>query len=317
MLMLNSTVCLTGMDKYAIIVLKGCDDMEIRVLKYFLAAAREQSISGAAESLFLSQPTLSRQLSDLEKELGKKLFIRGSRKITLTEEGMLLRQRAEEIIDLVDKTESEIASSDDDISGDIYLGAGETDAIRLVVRTVKHIRDEYPKIVFHNISGDAIDVIESLNKGLIDFGILFEPVDLSKYEHIKLPVFDNWGVLMRRDSELAGNKHITSDMLAGRPLIISRQLTDMAEWLGLPKEKINIAATYNLVFNASLMVDEGIGYALTLDKLINVTGESSLCFIPMFPPKEAHMHLVWKKYQVFSKAAERFLENVRAEINGE
>lgn len=291
--------------------------MELRVLKYFLAAAREQSISGAAESLFLSQPTLSRQLSDLEKELGKKLFVRGSRKITLTEEGMLLRKRAEEIIDLVDKTEAEISSSDDDISGDIYLGAGETDAVRLVARTVKQIRDEYPKIVFHNISGDAIDVVESLNKGLIDFGILFEPVDLSKYEHIKLPVSDTWGVLMRRDSELAGNEYITPEMLAGRPLIVSRQLMDLPGWLGLPKENVKTSATYNLVFNASLMVDEGIGYAITLDKLINVTGESSLRFIPMFPKREAHMHLVWKKYQVFSKAAEMFLENIRTEINGE
>ncbi len=298
-------------------VRQGGDDMELRVLKYFLAAAREQSISGAAESLFLSQPTLSRQLSDLEKELGKKLFVRGSRKITLTEEGMLLRKRAEEIIDLVDKTEAEISSSDDDISGDIYLGAGETDAVRLVARTVKQIRDEYPKIVFHNISGDAIDVVESLNKGLIDFGILFEPVDLSKYEHIKLPVSDTWGVLMRRDSELAGNEYITPEMLAGRPLIVSRQLMDLPGWLGLPKENVKTSATYNLVFNASLMVDEGIGYAITLDKLINVTGESSLRFIPMFPKREAHMHLVWKKYQVFSKAAEMFLENIRTEINGE
>lgn len=291
--------------------------MELRVLQYFLAVAREQSISGAAESLYLSQPTLSRQLKDLEDELGKQLFIRGNRKITLTEEGMLLRKRAEEILDLVEKTENEITASDEIITGEVYIGAGETDAIRIIARVAKKVQEDYPQIKLHIFSGDSLDVVERLNKGLLDFGVLFEPVDLSKFEHIPMPVSDTWGVLMRRDSPLAEKDFITPEDLWDKPLIASRQQNKgslLYDWMKKPFEKLNIAASYNLVYNASLMVDEGIGYALTLDKLINVTGDSNLCFKPLYPELKANMHFVWKKYQVFSKAAEKFLQYVTDEI---
>ena len=288
--------------------------MEIRVLRYFLTVAREENITKAAERLYITQPTLSRQLKQLEEELGKTLFKRGNHSVKLTEDGMLLRKRAEEILDLVEKTETEIMASNEEITGDIYIGAGETDAVRIIAKTVKKIKNEYPKITFHNISCDSIDIIDKLNKGLIDFGVIFEPADFSNFENIKFPVHDTWGVLMRKDSDLAENEFISSEMLINRPLIVSRQMmnnSDLSEWLGLSEDKIIISSTSNLIFNASLLVEEGMGYAITLDKLINCTGNSKLCFRPLYPIKPAQMYLVWKKYQVFSKAGERFLNDFR------
>lgn len=293
--------------------------MDIRVLQYFLAVAREQTISGAAETLHLTQPTLSRQLKDLEDELGRQLMIRGSRRITLTEEGMLLRKRAEEIVELVSKTENEIMLSDDRIAGDISIGSGETDAVRLVAKAGQSLQRKYPRIRFHISSGDAVDVVERLDKGLIDFGILLEPVDISKYDYIRLPMKDVWGVLMRRDSELAGKESIVPEDLKDSPLIVSRQALKakggpLERWMKREPGEWNIIATYNLIYNASLMVDEGMGYALTLDKLINTSGKSNLCFRPLSPRVEIGMNLVWKKYQVFSKAAEKFLQHIQEEL---
>lgn len=279
--------------------------MEIRVLEYFLAVAREQSISGAAESLHLSQPTLSRQLKDLEDTLGKQLFTRGNRRITLTEEGMLLRKRAEEIIDLVKKTEDEITCSEETVSGDIYIGTGETDAVRLIARTAQDLRIDYPGIRYRISSGDAADVVERLDKGLLDFGVLLDPVDISKYDYLRLPVKDVWGVLMRKDSPLAAKDSIRPQDLWDKPLIFSRQ-NELTAWLKRPPLALNVAATYNLVYNASLMVEEGLGYAFCLDKIINTTGNSNLCFRPLTPKLEIGINLVWKKYQIFSRAAEVF-----------
>lgn len=292
--------------------------MEIRVLKYFLAVAREQNISAAAESLFLSQPTLSRQLKELEEELGKQLFIRGSRKITLTEEGLLLRKRAEEIVELLDKTEKELSNSDEQVSGEIYIGAGETDGLRLIAKAAKELQEQYPQITYRIVSGDAVDITERLDKGLIDFALLLEPVDISKYSYLKFPVKDVWGVLMRRDCPLAKKKSISPKDLRDKPLIVSRQAVDgseLTQWLKNGGEQLNIVSTYNLVYNASLMVDEGLGVALCLDKIINVSGDSSLCFRPLKPRLEVGMSLVWKKYQVFSKAAEKFILKMQEGIN--
>jgi DNA-binding transcriptional LysR family regulator len=288
--------------------------MELRVLQYFLAVAREQSISGAAEFLHLSQPTLSRQLKDMEDELGKQLIIRGNRKIQLTNEGMILRKRAEEIMELVKKTENEITYSDEYVAGDIYIGAGETDGVRLLSRAVKELQSVYPLIHFHVVSGDAQTVLEQLDKGLLDFGLLLGQTDLSKYDYIKLPCKDVWGVLMRRDSPLAEKKAIKPEDLAGKPLIISRQSnkqSELFEWLKTDNNEPNIVATYNLVYNGSLMVDEGIGYALCLDKIINTSGDSNLCFRPFEPRLELGMNLVWKKYQTLTNVAEKFLVKLR------
>ena len=295
--------------------------MELRVLQYFLAIAREQSIVHAAESLHLSQPTLSTQIKNLEDELGKKLFIRGgkgSRRITLTEEGMILRKRAEEILELVRKTESEISASDDVLIGDIYIGAGETDGIRLIARAAKQMQSRYPGIQFHISSGNAVFVRESLDRGLIDFGIVFGPVDLTKYHALKVPVRDIWGVLMRKDSPLAEKESIRREDLWDQPLIVSQQESNggqVLQWLKRDPADLRIVATYNLIYNASRLVDEGLGYAFSFDHLINTTGDSTLCFRPLDQALEIEMSIIWKKYQVFSKPVEKFISVLRESLS--
>ena len=290
--------------------------MELRVLQYFLAVAREQNISAAAQSLHLTQPTLSRQLRELEEELGKQLMVRGNRKITLTQEGMLLRKRAEEILELVDRAEREVMRSDDAVSGDIYIGTGETDGVRQIARAANRLQACYPGIRFHIVSGDAVDVCERLDKGLLDFGVLLGDIDKTKYHYMELPMKDTWGVLMRRDSPLAHRESVSPRDLWDKPLILSRQVDNKSglyRWLRREPSELHTVSTYNLIYNASLMVDEGMGYAFTLDKLVNTTG-SNLCFRPLKPRLELGMYLVWKKSQIFSRAAELFLEGLDAQL---
>lgn len=290
--------------------------MDIRVLKYFLAVAREESITRAAESLQMTQPPLSRQLKDLEDELGKKLLIRGSKKVTLTEDGMLLRKRAEEMIDLMEKTKAELASSDENLDGDIYIGGGETEAVSLFAQTAEKLQKKYPLIHYHIYSGDAEIVMEKVDKGLIDFGLLVGPVDVSRYEHMRLPVSDTWGVLMRKDSPLVKQETICAVDLWDKPLVLSHQAVlshDMMDWFGKDINTLNVVMTYNLIYNASLFVKKGIGYAITLDKLLNTTGESELCFRPLYPKLEANLCIIWKKYQIFSKASKAFLRQLESE----
>lgn len=288
--------------------------MELRVLQYFLAVAREQNISSAAESLHLSQPTLSTQLKALEEELGKQLLIRGtkgSRKVLLTEEGMLLRKRAEEILELVRMTEREISLSDEVVAGDVYIGTGESDMIRIFARAAKRIQEKYPDIHFHILSGNSAFVKEHLDRGLIDFGVVYSPVDTTVYSSIKVPIRDTWGVLMRKDSPLAQKDVIQPQDLWDKPLILSAQKADawpMSSWFGQDITRLNIVATYNLVFNASLLVEEGLGYAVCFDKLINVSGDSKLCFRPLSPKMEAEASIIWKRYQLLSKAAQKFMD---------
>lgn len=291
--------------------------MEIRVLRYFLAVAREETITGAANYLHMTQPTLSRQIKDLEEELGQKLLVRGSRRVKLTPEGMLFRRRAEEIISMVDKTEAEFNSMENTVSGDIYIGGGETDAIRLIANVIKDIQHSYPDIHYHLYSGNAEDVTERLDKGLLDFGILIQPADLSKYDSIDIPAKDKWGVIMRKDSPLARKTSIRKEDLWNLPLICSRQaiqhgqMGEFAKWFGEGLEKADVVSTFNLVYNASIMVDAGIGCAVTIDKLVNTSQFSSLCFRPLEPELESGLNLVWKKYQIFSPAASLFLERLK------
>ena len=290
--------------------------MELRVLQYFLAVAREQNISAAAQSLHLTQPTLSRQLRELEEELGKQLMIRGSRKITITEDGMLLRKRAQEILELVDRTEKEVMHTDDTVSGDIYIGTGETDGVRQIARVAHQLQDSCPGVRFHIVSGDAVDVCEELDKGLLDFGVLLGDMDKTRYHYMELPMRDIWGVLMRRDSPLARQDTVSPRDLWNKPLILSRQMDNKSglyRWLRKEQAELHTVATYNLIYNASLMVDEGMGYAFTLDKLVNTTG-SDLCFRPLKPRMELGMYLVWKKSQRFSRAAELFLARVQEQL---
>lgn len=285
--------------------------MDIRVLRYFLAIAREESISGAAQALHMTQPPLSRAMSDLEEEIGKQLFIRGNRKVILTADGLLLRKRAAEIIDLVEKTENELSSTGQEhISGDIYIGSGETDAMRMIARIATSLQKHYPDIKYHLYSGNADDVAERLDKGLLDFGIMIEPADIKKYDYIPLPARDSWGLLMRKDSPLASLDAISPENLSAIPLLTSRQSSvsnGLSGWMKRDLDQLHIVATYNLIYNASLMVEEGLGYALCLDKLINTAGNSNLVFKPLSPPLRVGLNVVWKKYQFFTKASEKFL----------
>lgn len=292
--------------------------MELRVLRYFLAIAREGSITNAAAFLHVTQPTLSRQIKDLESELGKRLFIRGSHSMTLTAEGMLLRKRAEEIISMVDKTESELSSMEGVVGGDIYIGGGETRAVRLVAEVAGELREDYPGIRYHLFSGNSEDVTERLDKGLLDFGILIEPADISKYDYIGIPAKDTWGVIMRKDSPLAQKKAVAREDLIGVPLLLSRQaiLAERGDnafvgWFGEDFNRLDIVTTFNLVYNAAIMVDAGLGYAVSIDNIANTSKDSSLCFRPLEPRLESGLNIVWKKYQVFSPPAELFLERLR------
>lgn len=293
--------------------------MEIRVLRYFLAVAREESITAAANFLHLTQPTLSRQIHDLEEELGQKLLIRKSHRVVLTSEGMLLRKRAEEILTMVDKTESEFRSMETTVSGDVYIGSGETQAIRKIAKIIRQLQQDYPEIHYHMHSGNAPDITDRLDNGLLDFGILIQPADITKYDSLDLPAKDVWGVVMRKDSPLAAKECICKEDLRTVPLLCSRQAVlsqrhgnAFAAWFGADFDKLNIVSTYNLIYNAAVMVEEGVGYAVTLDNLANTSAASDLCFRPLFPRLESGLNVVWKKYQVFSPAAEIFLDRLKA-----
>ncbi len=291
--------------------------MELRVLQYFLAIAREQSISAAAQALHVSQPALSVQIQNLERELGKSLFIRstkGSRGIQLTEEVILLRDRGEEILELVRKTEQAIASSEDTIVGDVHIGAGESDILHVFAQAAKILQKRYPHIHYHIASGNSTYVLEQLDKGLIDFGLLYGAIDHAKYESIQLPLKDTYGVLMRKDSPLASKAAISPEDLWDKPLIVSRQEEKngwpLQTWIKKEISQLNIVATYTLIYNGSILVDEGIGYAICFDKLIN-TKDSNLCFIPLTPIREETPSIIWKKYHFHTKASEKYLETLK------
>lgn len=292
--------------------------MEIRVLRYFLAVAREESITAAASFLHLTQPTLSRQIHDLEEELGQQLLIRKSHRIALTPEGMLLRKRAEEILSMVEKTEAEFRSLETTVSGDVYIGSGETQAIRQIAEIICQLRQDYPGIHYHMHSGNAQDITDRLDNGLLDFGILIQPADITKYDSLNLPGKDVWGVVMRKDSPLASRPQVCKEDLRDLPLLCSRQAVlaqkhgnAFASWFGSDFDRLNIVSSYNLIYNAAIMVEAGVGYAVTLDNLANTSVSSALCFRPLYPRLESGLNVVWKKYQVFSPAAEVFLNRLQ------
>lgn len=291
--------------------------MEIRVLQYFLTIAREESISKAAEVLHITQPTLSRQMKELEDEFNKQLFIRGSRKITLTEDGILLKQYAQEIISLVDKANRDLLKEDNELAGDIYIGSGESSAIRFVMQVIAKMQSKYPKIRFHLFSGNAQDVADKLDSGLLDFGIFFDPVDLTKFDYFTLPFKETMGLLMKKDDELALYDVITPELLKDKPIIASNQdivKNEIAGWIGGNERKLDIKVTYNLINNAALLVEEGDGYALTFKDLIRVDENSPLCFKELSPQLDVGIHIAWKKYHVFSNQAETFLELIKNEV---
>ena len=292
--------------------------MELRVLRYFLAVAREGSVTGAANFLHVTQPTLSRQLKDLEEELGTKLFIRHSHSVSLTPDGMRLRTRAEEVVDMIEKTEAEFAVKEENIGGDIHIGGGETRVMRLLAGIIHEIRKEYPNIHIHLHSGNSEDVTERLDKGLLDFGVLIQPADLSKYDYVNLPEKDVWGVITRKDSPLAARQVIGRRDLLGEPLLLSRQAirrtsvrNEFIEWFKDDFEKLDVVGTFNLVYNASILAENGIGHVVTIGGLADTSENSELCFRLLDPRLETALNIVWKKFQVFSPAAEVFLQKIQ------
>lgn len=288
--------------------------MEIRVLRYFLEVAREGSITHAAQRLHISQPTLSKQLKDLENELGKKLFVRGSFSVHLTDEGMLLRKRAEDILDMVDKTADEFRTLGQITGGDIRIGCAESDGIRHLARCIKAVQQRYPGIRVHLYSGDTEDLSERLDRGLFDFAVIAQAVDLSKYNYLEFPDADTWGVIMRKDAPLAQKKAVCIDDLLDVPLIASRQglREDIPRLFGEKADRLNVTATLNLSFNGSILVREGLGYVLTFDKLIDTSEHSELCFRPLTPTLKTRLSIIWKKYQVFTPVAEVLLDELKA-----
>lgn len=288
--------------------------MEIRVLRYFLEVAREESVTHAAQRLHISQPTLSKQLKDLEAELGKKLFVRSSFSVHLTDEGMLLRKRAEDILDMVDKTSAEFKALGEVVGGDIHIGCAESDNVKYLARTIKAVQEQYPGIRAHLYSGDTEDLAGQLDRGLLDFAVIAEAVDLSKYNYIELPGADIWGVVMQKDDPLAKKPAIRVDDLLELPLIVSRQglREDIPKLFGTAVDKLNITATLNLVYNGAVLAREGLGYVLTFDKLVDTSEQSELCFRPLTPKLETKLYVIWKKYQVFSPAAELLLTEMTA-----
>ena len=291
--------------------------MEIRVLRYFLMIAREENMTRAAKYLHVTQPTLSKQMKQLEEEIGKKLFTRSNYSIKLTDEGLLFRKRAEDILNMVDKTIEEFQSLDDITGGDIYIGAAESKSFGYFAEVAKELQNQYPNVKFHLYSGNTEIIAERLDRGLLDFAIIVQEVDLSKYNFIKVPASDTWGVIMRKDSPLAKKEYITIDDLTDLPLIISRQgFTE--DYPKIFKEKIDqlrIIATFDLIYNASIMVEKGFGYAISFDKIIDTSENSHLCFRQLKPELKTNMYIIWKKYQVFTPIAEKLLSKMQEHFN--
>ncbi|WP_295157281.1 LysR family transcriptional regulator [uncultured Brachyspira sp.] len=295
--------------------------MDIKSLTYFLTAAKEGSITKAANFLNLTQPNLSRQINNLEKEIGKKLFVRSNYSIKLTSDGILLKKRAEEIIDMIDKTRMEFKSFDDIIAGDIYIGSAETYYIKLIANIIKELRESHSNIIYHIHSGAYSEITEKLDKGLLDFGILIGNIDSSKYDYIDIPYKEVYGLLMRKDSHLSKKNFIEKNDLFDVPIICPKtfvnnkmQTSKFNEWIGNDFDKLNIILSYNLIYNAALMVEEGIGYALTIDKLVNTANTNNLCFIHLKPKLEIESRIVWKKNQIFSEASKIFLDKLHEKL---
>lgn len=287
--------------------------MDIRLMEYYLAITREGNISAAAESLHVSQPALSRQMKDLEEELGVTLFERGNRKITLTEEGMVLKKRAEEMVHLMQLTENEITNVKKRISGDIRIGAGESHIFHFLSQAAGELMKNHPDIRLHITSGDTKDLMDQLDNGLIDFALIFSDFDHSLYHALSLPLEDTFGVLMRKDHKLAGKVQLTVKDLYGEPLIISRIAEDII-FVNSDMSKLRIVATYNLIHNAAILVEDHIGLALCFDQLVNTGTDSLLTFLPLKSSASIKGTLLWKKYQILSPAVRLFIDSLNHQI---
>ena len=285
--------------------------IETRLLHYFLAVAREQNITKAAQELFISQSTLSRQMMDLEKQLGKQLFIRGKRKVTLTEDGIFLRNRAHEIMKLLENTETALHTDTENLSGDIFIGCGETVAMDTIAGMMAEFHEQYPEVKLHTYSGDADAIMDRIDKGLSVMGLLLGPMRQEKYDYLNLHQKDIYGLLMPGDCELAKQETINIDQLKTLPMILADQTfsghQDL-DWFG--EDALNVVATYNLIYNATFLVEHGVGYALCFDRLVNTSGRN-LAFRPITPELSVGLYIVTKKYQTFSPAAKAFYGKIK------
>lgn len=290
--------------------------MEIRTLRYFLEAAREENMSKAAERMHISQSALSKQLKGLEEELGKKLFVRHSFSIELTEEGMLLRKRAEDLLSMADKITAEFASMDDIIGGNIYFGCAESYQLRHLAALIKRFKKQYPVFHYHITSGDTEQVTEKLDKGLLDFAVLVERPDYAKYNVVKMPEADRWGLVMPAGCALTQKDCITFEDLLGLPLFCSGQgwHADLPLWCGERINELTLEGSFRLSYNASVFTREGLGYLLTFEHLVNTSSESGLVFRPLYPELTTDMFIIWKKHQVFTPIAERFINELQKEF---
>ena len=285
--------------------------MEIRTLRYFLTVAREENMTRAADILHVTQPTLSKAMKALEEELGKKLFIRHSFSIQLTQEGQLLRNRAEDLVTMADKIEKEFFSLGDIMGGDLYLGMAESYQIRHLARVIRALKYSCPGLQYHITRGDTEQVIEKLDKGLLDFAVICDPPDAKKYEYIAFPEGDTWGLVLPDDAPLAKKETISIDDLIGIPLFTSRQgwEGDIKNWAGDRFAELTLEGSFRLAYNASLFVREGLGFQLTFEQLVDCS--HGLTFRPLSPKLEARLYLIWNRYQTFTPLAERFLQQVR------
>ncbi|MBR0390959.1 MAG: LysR family transcriptional regulator [Oscillospiraceae bacterium] len=287
--------------------------MEIRTLRYFLAVAREENMTKAAEILHVTQPTLSKALRSLEDELGKKLFVRHSFSIRLTDEGVLLRNRAEDLISMADKIEQEFISLDDISGGELYLGLAESYQIRYLARVIKDFKIRYPNLQYHITSGDTEQIADKLDKGLLDFLVLAELPDSRKYDYLAFPEKDEWGLVVPESDPLSEKNAVRAEALKGLPLFCSEQAWngDIKQWAGSSYSKMKLEGSFRLSYNGSIFAREGLGYLLTFRNLIDTSKESGLVFIPLEPKLETTLYIAWNRYQAFTPIAERFLNQLK------
>ncbi len=292
---------------------KGTYAVELRTLRYFLAAAQEGNITRAADILHITQPTLSRQIMELERELGTTLMLRGKNGLTLTDDGLFFRQRAEEIVELADRLEQNFTERKSDVSGLIAIGASESVGSRLFARLIKRFSDKYPLIQFHLYNEMADNIKDRLEKGLVDVGLLLEPVDTSRYDFVRLSQKETWGILMRDDHPLAERKTITPDEIAEYPLILplrERVRNEILNWMRKEEKDLTIPLSYTLLSNAALMVEAGLGCAFCLDGALAIHSSPHLSFVPISPEHTTRSVLVWKKNQMFSPATALFIQEI-------
>lgn len=288
--------------------------MDIRVLRYFLTVVKEGNITKAAEVLHVTQPTLSRQLMELEEEMGTCLFIRGKRQITLTDGGILFQQRIKEIIMLLDKTERDLAEKKDLINGVVSIGCVETIASTMLPEIMENFIAQYPMVQYELYSADGDDIREKLDRGDIDIGILLEPIETAKYDYIRLPHQEVWGIVMRRDDPLAERDSISVADILDLPLILPRRTivqSEIASWLGVEIDRLKILASHNLLTNASLLVERGLGYAICVRGSYTIRDNKKSRFVPFAPERTTGHVLAWKKNRIFTTATSLFIELIK------